>query len=400
VYVYNTFKPATASAVSETPDGEKTEVDPASWTLHVQGRLLESGEPGTADALERDRLTNEGTSTESPKFGGFLTRLSVKIRGEKRDDVSEHVWDASLADPRAPLPDGFEVKRVGDADARVTITMHMNHEPPRVTLTPAFENLLGINAAVTKPKLIRHLWRYVEAHDLHAADDPAAATLDEKLASALAEPFSFEETTSKRASSDAGQESKTFTRGEVVKFDALVQFVCVSHTKPEPPISFEYVVRTRGRKNPTAPECYDVFVDVPVGGVEHIAGAGSVDVNTGRRLNGRQPYTKNHPFVDRTIEADAAEAARCDARARAGVAKIAAHAKRRAFLLGFANAPGAFVDHVVAAQARDMPVARGDGSTQRRAERRTEMYKKPWLDEAATRYVASLKSGKSAKTKK
>ena len=400
VYVYNTFKPATASAVSETPDGEKTEVDPASWTLHVQGRLLEPGEPGTADASERDRLTNEVNSTESPKFGGFLTRLSVKIRGDKKDDVSEHAWDASLADPRAPLPDGFEVKRVGDADARVTITMHMNHEPPRVTLTPAFENLLGINAAVTKPKLIRHLWRYVEAHDLHAADDPAAATLDEKLASALAEPFSFEETTSKRASSDAGQESKTFTRGEVVKFDALVQFVCVSHTKPEPPISFEYVVRTRGRKNPTAPECYDVFVDVPVGGVEHIAGAGSVDVNTGRRLNGRQPYTKNHPFVDRTIEADAAEAARCDARARAGVAKIAAHAKRRAFLLGFANAPGAFVDHVVAAQARDMPVARGDGSTQRRAERRTEMYKKPWLDEAATRYVASLKSGKSAKTKK
>ena len=116
VYVYNTFKPATASAGSETPDGEKTEVDPASWTLHVQGRLLEPGEPGTADASERDRLTNEVNSTESPKFGGFLTRLSVKIRGEKKDDVSEHVWDASLADPRAPLPDGFEVKRVGDAE--------------------------------------------------------------------------------------------------------------------------------------------------------------------------------------------------------------------------------------------------------------------------------------------
>ena len=397
VYVYNTFKPATASAVSETPDGEKTEVDPASWTLHVQGRLLEPGEPGTADALERDQPTNEGATTESPKFGGFLRRLSVKIRGEKKDDVSEHVWDASLADPRAPLPDGFEVKRVGDADARVEITMHMNHEPPRVVLTPALERLLGINSATTKPKLIRTLWRYVEAHDLHAERDPAAATLDDALAAALAE--SFEETTS-RASSDAGQETKTFTSGDVVKFDALARFVCATRAKPEPPVSFEYVARTRGRKNPTAPECYDVFVETPVGGVEHIAGAGAVDVNTGRRLNGRQPPTKNHPFVDRTIETDAAEAARCDARARAGVAKIAAHARRRAFLLGFANAPGAFVDHVVAAQARDMPVARGDGSTQRKAERRTEMYKKPWLDEAATRYVASLKSGKSAKTKK
>ena len=55
VYVYNTFKPATASAVSATPDGEKTEVDPASWTLHVQGRLLEPGEPGTVDAARSDR---------------------------------------------------------------------------------------------------------------------------------------------------------------------------------------------------------------------------------------------------------------------------------------------------------------------------------------------------------
>jgi hypothetical protein len=104
------------------------------------------------------------------------------------------------------------------------------------------------------------------------------------------------------------------------------------------------------------------------------------------------PPTKNHPFVDRAVEADVAEASRCDARARAGVAKIAAHARRREFLLGFANAPGAFIDRVVAAQARDVPVARGDGSTHRRAERGVEMYKQPWLDEAATRYVAGLKS--------
>ena len=159
VYVYNTFKPATASAVSETPDGEKTEVDPASWTLHVQGRLLEPGEPGTVDAapIRPGSETRASTDPEAPKFGGFLRRLSVKIRGE-RNEESEHAWDASLADPLAPLG-GFEVKRVGEADARVSIGWRCR---PRVTLTPSLERLLGVASAARNPSG-RLLWRYVGA---------------------------------------------------------------------------------------------------------------------------------------------------------------------------------------------------------------------------------------------
>jgi SWI/SNF-related matrix-associated actin-dependent regulator of chromatin subfamily D len=402
VYVYNTFKPATASAVSETPHGEKTEVDPASWTLHVQGRLLKPGEPGTVDAapIRPGSETRVSTDPEAPKFGGFLRRLSVKIRGE-RNEESEHAWDASLADPLAPLPDGFEIKRVGETDARVSIEMEMHHDPPRVTLTPSLERLLGVASATTKPKLIRLLWRYVEARDLHARDDAASVTLDDALAAAVAECFAetTAETSANPSNDDDDEFSKSAKSGNVVPFATLARFVCAARTRPEPPISFEYVARTRGRKNPTAPECYDILVDVPLGGSDFVAGAGAVDANTGKRLNGRVPPTKNHPFVDRAVEADVAEASRCDARARAGVAKIAAHARRREFLLGFANNPGAFIDRVVAAQARDVPVARGDGSTNRRAERGAETYKQPWLDEAATRYVAGLKSAGGGKRK-
>ena len=403
VYVYNTFKPATASAVSETPHGEKTEVDPASWTLHVQGRLLEPGEPGAVDAGAL-RSTPDGAVTDAPKFGGFLRRLSVKIHANADDERgSEHAWDASLADPRAPLPDGFEIKRVGGADARVSIALEMRSEPPRVVLTPRLEALLGVIGAITKPRLIRLLWRYVEARDLHAKDDPASVTLDAALAGAAAERFSEARPSDEASTSDAASDATDATYvtiGNTVAFDAFARFVCATRTRPEPPVAIEYVARTRGRKNPTPPECYDVLVDVPLGGCEHVAGAGAVDANTGRRLNGRVPPTKNHPFVDRTIEADVAEASRCDARARAGVEKIAARARRRSFLLGFANDPGAFVDHVIAAQARDMPVARGDGSTRRAADRRTEMYKQPWLDEAATRYVADAGKSVSAKSKR
>jgi hypothetical protein len=43
--------------------------------------------------------------------------------------------------------------------------------------------------------------------------------------------------------------------------------------------------------------------------------------------------------------------------------------------------------YVVASQARDMAVVRGDGERRREAKRRTELYTQPWVDEAVMRYI-------------
>jgi hypothetical protein len=114
------------------------------------------------------------------------------------------------------------------------------------------------------------------------------------------------------------------------------------------------------------------------------------DANTGKRLNGKTPPTKNHAFVYHSCSGhgEDGEIEACDLRIEAGVRKIERHEQRRTFLLGFANAPTKFINHVVAAQAGDAAVHRADGSTKRKAERRSDMYKQPWVDEAAARYLS------------
>ena len=118
VYVYNTFKPATAPAVSATPDGEKTEVDPAAWTLHVQGRVARAGRArhgrrrSNPTGLRDARLDGAG----SAEVRGFLRRLSVKIRGE-RNEESEHAWDGV---PRPIRSRRFPTGSKSNASARRT----------------------------------------------------------------------------------------------------------------------------------------------------------------------------------------------------------------------------------------------------------------------------------------
>ena len=98
-----------------------------------------------------------------------------------------------------------------------------------------------------------------------------------------------------------------------------------------------------------------------------------------------------HPCVFSTVQSDELEIENCVSRIEAGVKKITEHEQRRVFLLGFANNPGRFIDHVVKTQAQDMPVVRQDGSTTRKSERKTDLYKQGWVDEAVTRYVSGKK---------
>ena len=130
----------------------------------------------------------------------------------------------------------------------------------------------------------------------------------------------------------------------------------------------DYVVRTRGRKNPTHPDCYDLLVDVPGG--------------TKRRITS---------WRDRRD----AEIAALDAKIQAGIKKIERHLQRRSYFLGFSHSPVDFINTVVAQQARDIAIVRNDGRKRRLAERRTEFYNKPWVDEAVMQYVTrQSKAGK------
>ena len=100
-----------------------------------------------------------------------------------------------------------------------------------------------------------------------------------------------------------------------------------------------------------------------------------------------------HNFVE-GIGRDA-EIAALDAKIQAGIKKIERHLQRRSYFLGFSHSPVDFINTVVAQQARDIAIVRNDGRKRRLAERRTEFYNKPWVDEAVMQYVTrQSKAGK------
>lgn len=77
------------------------------------------------------------------------------------------------------------------------------------------------------------------------------------------------------------------------------------------------------------------------------------------------------------------------------IKKIEEHKRRRAFFLAFSTSPADFINSVIASQARDLEVAAGVGAgagalapvRAREAERRTEFYHQPWVEDAVMRYL-------------
>ena len=396
MYVYNTFKPAAE--------------EPASWTLHVQGRLLtraEADESRSGSAAAAAAAAPEPTA----RFGAFVRRVEVHLDpAQFPGEEGVVTWDADECPPDRPARDvdGFEVKRRGDVDARARIVVELDHGgPAKVAIAPAMAEVLGVDID-TRPRAIRALWRYVEAHELLDPDDPGRVRCDARLRTLFAPEIDAER--ARLAREDPESESNAATNENnaagatdaavapatttpPIPFASMAEGLVSRHATREKALAVDYVVRTRGRKNPTNPDCYDVLVDVPT----ELLGAGrggGGNGNASASAAGGVASVRHHAYIERLGRERDVES--CDARIRAGIAKISEHATRRAFLLGFAADPAGFVDAVVQAQARDavLGARADDGGATRLAERGKELYEKAWVDEAVMRYVA--KAGKQS----
>ena len=343
IYVYNTWKEANPA------EGED-----ASWTLHVQGRVLAPHEcaDGTAGG-------DYDPETE-PKFSEFVRSVEIRLDpasapppaadgaapAEESDEPIR--WESDKAPADAKPVDGFEVKRVGNTDRKAKILIAVKHKPERYKPKPELSRLLGLDLE-TRPRLIAALWQYCRLNDLLDKEDATLVALDDRLRSLFYKGSNGEK--------------------QSAKFVDLCEMMCAGCLDPAPPVELDYVVRTRGRKNPTHPDCYDLLGDVPGGD--------------------KAP----HIFVE-GIGRDA-EIAALDAKIQAGIKKIEKHLQRRSYFLGFSHSPVDFINTVVAQQARDIAIVRNDGRKRRLAERRTEFYNKPWVDEAVMQYVTrQSKAGK------
>ena len=326
LYVWNTVTPAAGAG------------EPASWTLHLHGKLLEAAPaPGQTAA-------SAAAATSSVRVASLFRTVDVRLEeGLYPGPEGRVTWQRDAAGASGLTADGWEVKRpVRGGCGVATVTLQAAHTPDRHALPPPLARLLG-TAAASRTGAVHALWARCRALGALGQEDPSEIRVDPPLAEALQLP--------------APPPGAPHT----AKFAHLAERV-VAQLAPPAPFTIRVPIRPDAGPRGAGADVYDIAVDLP--------DPRAAELNA---------------LVARHAKDQAA--AEYDARIAVQLSKIAEHRRRRAFLLGFAAAPAPFLNALTAAQARELELTAGGAVRAREAERRADFYRLPWTDDAVMHYL-------------
>ncbi|KAH6819456.1 SWIB/MDM2 domain superfamily protein [Perilla frutescens var. frutescens] len=297
--------------------------EPPSWSLRLVGRILEDGKDPVAEGQMK------GPKRSYPKLSSFFKKITIYLDQSVYPDNHVILWENS----RSPvLHEGFEVKRKGDKEFTAIIRLEMNYEPEQFKLSPALQEVLGIEVE-TRPRIMAALWQYVKMKKLQIPGEASFFMCDPPLRKVFGE--------------------------DKLKFSAVPQKI-IPHLTPPGPIHFEHKVKLSG-VSPSGNTCYDVLVDVPLS------------------LEDKSTFLAN---LEKNQMIDS-----CDGAISSALKKIHEHYRRRAFFLGFSQSPAEFINALISSQARDLKVASVDSGRDVEKEHRAEFYDQPWIEDAVIRYL-------------
>ncbi|KAJ2597888.1 SWI/SNF and RSC complex subunit Ssr3 [Coemansia sp. RSA 1286] len=207
---------------SDLGDAERTEATAPSWTLRVEGRLVDP--PGTTWK----------TRPATHKFSEFLNSMTVEM-DRNTELFGENIVQWRRAAAEADV-DGFEIKRRGDEDVFVRIFLDIRTATDRFQVHhPLMRELLDIRGPVTKAEFIMKLWQYIKLNSLQDAEDPDQIRCDAGLLQVFNTP--------------------------VVSFTAIPQMLQSFLRRPDP-LVIEYTVRVHKGDFHMAQYAFDVEVEV------------------------------------------------------------------------------------------------------------------------------------------
>jgi SWI/SNF-related matrix-associated actin-dependent regulator of chromatin subfamily D len=108
-----------------------------SWTLKIEGRMLDNGAPPVRGATPR-------------KFSHFCKSVLVELLDSTSSSADSNTPQRKNViewhnQPGSPEVDGFEIKRKGDADIPVKIYIYLANSPEKFKLAPKLASLLDIH---------------------------------------------------------------------------------------------------------------------------------------------------------------------------------------------------------------------------------------------------------------
>lgn len=350
---------AQASTSSSDPDQP-------SWTLKIEGRLLEPSFKSRAGVARAAQQTADRTGAQ--KFSNLVKSCVIELARDpalypvEENFVEWHRPTPSVATQQRvegtenpliaaadPGLDGFEIKRRGTEPVKVKIAMYLSHTPERYHISPELGSLLDLKEE-TRQGVILALWSYIRDRKLVDERDRRKIQCDAALA-------------------------------QLFKIDSIgfhhIPEVINRYLLPLQPIVLEYWVRTDVDVNKHA-SAYDIELELEDWSV-------------------RQRQERVLAMFDQSSD-QSRQIADLDERISQAVVALQNHSSARDFLHKFSQDPLTHLETWLASQSRDLDCilgatssvpGAGIGSGLSNEElRRADTFEGTWLEEAITGHVA------------
>lgn len=304
-------------------------VEAGCWVLRISGRLLEYGVEGGGKLPGRRRA-----------FSTFVKRLDVQLDPDVYPGTAGRVrWEKGNGGGEGK--DSFEIRRVGNRAVKAVVKIELDDQVPKYRLMSGLAAVLGVETA-TRAHILSSLWIYITVNKLQMAGDASTIVCDEAL--------------------------RTIFGGvQSVPIASLSQRLG-ELLSPCDAVTLEYTVQVSGH-NPSHPAAYDVDVELPVTpNLEKLAG-----------------------YLEKISKEK--DIAALNQKISMAVQKIDEHRRRRAFFMGFAHSPVDFINAILVSQSKDLRDARASGGQDFEVDRRTDVFKGRWVEDAVVKYLQRRLAG-------
>lgn len=303
-----------------------------SWTLRMEGKLLENDQAYSIDGNEHSRQPTG--PKHGTKFSAFLRSITVEI-----DRPSDLYAEPNVVEwNRLSTPssfDGFEVRRKGDTNVNVKILIRKEHNPERYKLTPKLANLIGITED-TKQNIVLAFWRYIKHFKLQDSQDKRLINCDTPLQEAL-----------------DGEQQFNFAR-----FPTMLN----RYLEAPDPLEINYIVRVDQE-----------FTQSDV--------AWDIEVND-------DDQSKDYVMATLQSLSSQKDVSAYDNEITSLIQKIKGAYSRYDFYSQLAEDPVPFLDKWLASQNRDINLLVGDSNVSMEDQRNSEFYRQDWINESVFHYLA------------
>ncbi|MEW5315636.1 MAG: hypothetical protein WDW38_007050 [Sanguina aurantia] len=249
------------------------------------------------------------------------------------------VWERHLH--LGPDLDQIQVRRMGTLPCKATVRVTMDWQPERFVLPLSLSAVLGMRFG-SKSAVSSAMFAYLKLRGQRDPQEHGKYILTEPLAEVFRSP--------------------TLRLSHInTALDAVLQ--------PFEPTTIEYLIMQAGRFWDPCDLVFPMFACQTI----H---SRPIQAVSGRVWSSREIRTSTMlDALDITISAT--------------LQKINEHRRRRAFFMGFAQSPADFIHALVASQARDLRVITSSSGVRTfEVERRSEVFKQQWVDDAVMKYLS------------